>query len=705
MDRSSSRHHRDRHHRSSRDRERDRDRSRSKRHRRHSDKEERGHRRRSSSSRRHRDDEDRRKSRRRSRSRSSERRRRSRSREHSRRRERSDGEEDRAGEQEQKEQRQEQEERQYSQQNSSYNEEDTKDTNTGEGETPADSSKLESLIDDIAAGEEEDEEETEGTEENDQQKLERLREERRRQRQQLLAEYGDATQDKQERALSGNSSANHSAQQGARSNASGASSIQSKPAHKENTVALEEDAHECHRKDQTIELAKGAFEQDNSEKVKSAGDSSFDMFEDDIQIRDDEDLDTTKKRTATAHMDDGVEERERIAGILGAKEEHGTLNDNWDDSEGYLKWNAGDMIGGRYRVVVGSGKGVFSSVCLCADTLAGKVVPGQKDTPEESSQYSTVAIKVLRANDTMRKAGMKELGLLEDLKKQDPHGRSCVIRYLNHFEHRNHLCIAFEPMNLNIREVLDKFGKTVGINIQAVRMYARQLLLALNALRKKEIIHADIKPHNILTNDKYNVVKLADFGSAFRESDPENCPTPLLVSRFYRSPEIILGFQHSTALDMWSLGCVLYEMYTGRVLFPGESNNEMLWLQMQLRGRLSNKMIKHHLRQAETLELTPYFDQDFRFVREVRDPVTRGIVKRKEAIPDKPQVDIRSKLLAHKSKDDSRKLVLLLQDLLDKMLTLDPNKRISVREALKHPFVGKASKKAGQTQNGGNAAQ
>ena len=86
------------------------------------------------------------------------------------------------------------------------------------------------------------------------------------------------------------------------------------------------------------------------------------------------------------------------------------------------------------------------------------------------------------------------------------------------------------------------------------------------------------------------MVKLADFGSAFRESDPENCPTPLLVSRFYRSPEIIAGYQHSTALDMWSLGCVLYEMYTGRVLFPGESNNEMLWLQMQLRGRLSNKV-------------------------------------------------------------------------------------------------------------------
>ena len=83
----------------------------------------------------------------------------------------------------------------------------------------------------------------------------------------------------------------------------------------------------------------------------------------------------------------------------------------------------------------------------------------------------------------------------------------------------------------------------------------------------------------------------------------------------------------------------------------------------------------------------------------------QSIVKRKESIPDKPQVDMRTKLLAHKSKDDNRKLVLLLQDLLDKMLTLDPNKRISVREALKHPFIGKVTKKPGNTQNGNQTSQ
>jgi len=69
-------------------------------------------------------------------------------------------------------------------------------------------------------------------------------------------------------------------------------------------------------------------------------------------------------------------------------------------------------------------------------------------------------------------------------------------------------------------QVQNKFGKGVGISIAAVRSYAKQMLLALSLLAKLRIIHADIKPHNILANERYNVIKLADFGSAFKEDDP-----------------------------------------------------------------------------------------------------------------------------------------------------------------------------------------
>ena len=89
---------------------------------------------------------------------------------------------------------------------------------------------------------------------------------------------------------------------------------------------------------------------------------------------------------------------------------------------------------------------------------------------------------------------------------------------------------------MNLREVLKKFGKDIGINIKAVRIYAQQLLLALSLLVKCNLLHADIKPDNILVNDSKNVIKLCDLGSASDAN--ENDITPYLVSRFYRAPEI-----------------------------------------------------------------------------------------------------------------------------------------------------------------------
>jgi serine/threonine-protein kinase PRP4 len=89
---------------------------------------------------------------------------------------------------------------------------------------------------------------------------------------------------------------------------------------------------------------------------------------------------------------------------------------------------------------------------------------------------------------------------------------------------------------MNLREVLKKFGKDVGLNIRAVRVYAQQLFLALSLLKQCDILHADIKPDNILVNESKNVLKLCDLGSASDVSESEI--TPYLVSRFYRAPEI-----------------------------------------------------------------------------------------------------------------------------------------------------------------------
>lgn len=190
-----------------------------------------------------------------------------------------------------------------------------------------------------------------------------------------------------------------------------------------------------------------------------------------------------------------------------------------------------------------------------------------------------------------RKAGMKELAILRQLHDADPKGVRHIVQLERHFEHKSHLCIVFEHLSLNLREVLKKSGiRDVGISLQAVRAYAHQIFLGLDHLKRCKIIHADIKPDNILITDKQNILKIADLGSASDVKD--NDITPYLVSRFYRAPEIILGMPYDYSIDMWSVGCTLYELYTGKILFTGRTNNQMLKGMMECRGRFSLKLLK-----------------------------------------------------------------------------------------------------------------
>lgn len=243
---------------------------------------------------------------------------------------------------------------------------------------------------------------------------------------------------------------------------------------------------------------------------------------------------------------------------------------------------------------------------------------------------------------------------------------------------------------MNLRDVLKKYGHNKGLNINAVQVYAKQLFIALSLLRKCTILHADIKPDNMLVNETKNILKLADLGSASDIS--ENDITPYLVSRFYRAPEIILGLPYDYAIDVWSVACTLFELYTGKILFPGRSNNQMLRLMMELKGRFPFKLLKR----------AKFTQQHFSSV-ELGESFTQFLDTRVEAdgessvrkyIPSaRPVRDLKSRLLTEAERQrledqDWKKLVSFV-DLLDKCLTLNPEKRLTVKEALSHPFITK----------------
>ncbi|ETW85096.1 hypothetical protein HETIRDRAFT_309361, partial [Heterobasidion irregulare TC 32-1] len=341
------------------------------------------------------------------------------------------------------------------------------------------------------------------------------------------------------------------------------------------------------------------------------------------------------------------------------------------DSEGYYQVILGEQFdGGRYQVFSSVGKGMFANV------VRARVLSG-----EPSEIGKEVAIKIIRSQETMFKAGLKEIQMLNKLKQADPDDKKHIVRLERTFEHRGHLCLVFESLSMNLRDVVKRFGKDVGLNIRAVRAYAHQLFLSMSLLRKCNIMHADIKPDNILVNEQKTLLKLCDLGSASDAS--ENEITPYLVSRFYRAPEIILGIPYDPALDIWSIGCTLYELYTGKILFPGRSNNQMLLLMMELKGRFNSKMVK----KAKFGDL--YFDEMSGFQSVEQDRVTGGDIIRKVHIA-KPTRDLRARLMPAASaqmKDDERKMLTSFIDLLDKCLALDPARRITPKEALVHPFI------------------
>uniref|UniRef100_A0A182LSB1 Serine/threonine-protein kinase PRP4 homolog n=1 Tax=Anopheles culicifacies TaxID=139723 RepID=A0A182LSB1_9DIPT len=344
--------------------------------------------------------------------------------------------------------------------------------------------------------------------------------------------------------------------------------------------------------------------------------------------------------------------------------ENPALTDNWDDAEGYYRVRIGEILDNRYVVANYTGQGVFSTVVKARDQARGNAF---------------VAVKIIRNNEIMHKTGLRELEILKKLNDADPSDRYHCLRLYRHFFHKQHLCMVLEPLSMNLREVLKKYGKNVGLHIKAVRSYTQQLLLALKLLKKTGILHADIKPDNILVNENNLVLKLCDFGSASSITDNEI--TPYLVSRFYRAPEIILGLAYDYGIDMWSAGCSIYELYTGKILFSGQSNNQMLKFFMDLKGKIPNKLIRKGQFKDQ------HFDQNCNFLSHEIDKLTE---REKVVVVSviKPTRDLQQELIAGQNlPDDQIRKVSQLKDLLDKVFALDPAKRISLNHALAHPFI------------------
>lgn len=258
-----------------------------------------------------------------------------------------------------------------------------------------------------------------------------------------------------------------------------------------------------------------------------------------------------------------------------------------------------EHLGYRYEVVKKLGKGSFGIVLRVFD--------------HKTKEF--VALKILKNKKRLYKQGLVEAKLIETLNKADPEDKKNIIRKLDQFVFRKHLMITFEMLSINLYEFI-KMNNFQGFSLNLIKRFAIQILIALFFMKEHNIVHCDMKPENILLR-KINKsgIKIIDFGSGCFEN--EKIYT-YIQSRFYRAPEIVLGIPYTTAIDMWSYGCILYELFVGYPLFPGEDEKEHMAMIMEVKGIPPRSVL------ARATRRKVFFDDDY---QPILVPNTRGKIR------------------------------------------------------------------------------
>jgi serine/threonine protein kinase len=209
-----------------------------------------------------------------------------------------------------------------------------------------------------------------------------------------------------------------------------------------------------------------------------------------------------------------------------------------------------------------------------------------------------------------------------------------------------------------------------------IQKLAFQMLKALEFIHSLHLIHADVKPENILIKSfRQTSFKLIDFGSArFVHDELSN----YAQCRKYRAPEVILGFHYDFKVDLWSLGCVMFEIFTGKVLFDCNTVQEFLAKVIGLFGQFPEDVYKYGL------NCKKYFTKEKVIILELDEKTNFESLRAGWARKKKYKIFIPRKCsLKKKMKCED----LVFVDFVRSLLTPDRYSRLSAAEALKHPFI------------------
>lgn len=343
-----------------------------------------------------------------------------------------------------------------------------------------------------------------------------------------------------------------------------------------------------------------------------------------------------------------------------------------DDSDGHLAYLPGDWVNDRYEILSTLGEGTF-----------GKVV---KVKDHEKEDY--VAMKIIKNIHKYREAAKLEINVLQKLNAKDPQGKHLCVRMFDCFNYFGHMCLTFEILGESVFDFLKGNGY-VGYPLEQVRHIAYQLSYAVKFLHDHHLTHTDLKPENILfvssdwtseycASTKRTLrrmrdtrVKLIDFGSATFDWEHHSS---VVSTRHYRPPEVILELGWSQPCDVWSTGAIVFELYQGHTLFQTHDNLEHLAMMTRILGELP----QHIVRRSKT----SFFQASGRLAWDWALPAARYASQHCRPLPQYRRHGPASR----EGQDES-----VMLDLVARMLDYDPDRRMTLKEALKHPFFDRLS--------------
>ena len=335
------------------------------------------------------------------------------------------------------------------------------------------------------------------------------------------------------------------------------------------------------------------------------------------------------------------------------------------EPEKELKFKKDELIAGRYQYQRDLGDAAFSTAVQCLDIKEKRLV----------------CIKIIKNNKDYFDQSIDEIKLLRYINANGDPDKKYFLRVYDYFYYKEHLMIVSELLKDNLYDFykyLTDNNNTEYFSVERIQKLTKQILICLEFIHDLKIIHCDLKPENILMKSITDATcKVIDFGSSCFVHDHLSA---YIQSRSYRAPEVILGCRYDYKIDMWSLGCILAEIYTGNVLFQNDSIQSMLARIIGICGPIPNwmyekgKLVNDFFTKEKLLYMEPNAVDNNESMNQT-NPQERG---KKVHILVPKRSSLRKRIRTNNEQ---------FFNFLSGLLKIDPNDRMSAKEALNHPFI------------------